>query len=185
MDQPRRSAPIRKREGRPGQVVSETRRARCSQPSHQSRIGGGSMMKRRSVISTIALFLAWAATCAAQDSRATVIGRATDPSGAILTGAVVRAVNIATNTELTSNTNESGNYEIPYLLSGVYTVSVELPGFKKVVRSGIQLRVGDRVTLDFTMSVGDVAETVTVTAETPLLEASTADLGLVMEQRRV
>jgi hypothetical protein len=62
---------------------------------------------------------------------------------------------------------------------------MQMAGFKKSVRGGIQLRVGDRVTLDFTMTMGDVSETVTVTAETPLLEASSADMGLVMEQRRV
>ena len=70
-------------------------------------------MKRRSLISTRILFFAGAAVCAAQESRATLIGRATDPSGAILTGTVVRAINIATNAEVTSNTKDSGNYEIP------------------------------------------------------------------------
>jgi hypothetical protein len=142
-------------------------------------------MKGRSLISTCILLFGGAAVCAAQESRATLIGRVTDPSGAIISGAAVRAINIATNAEVASSTNESGNYEIPYLLSGVYTVIVEMPRFKKSVRRGIQLRVGDRVTLDFTMAVGDVAETVTVTEETPLLEASSADMGLVMEQRRV
>src|SRR5262245_3310678 len=129
-------------------------------------------MKPRTLISTFILWLACAAIAAAQESRATLIGRATDTSGAVIADATVRAVNTATNAEVASTTNESGNYEIPYLLSGVYTVVVEMAGFKKSVRDGIQLRVGDRVTLDFTMTVGDVAESVTVTAETPLLEAA-------------
>src|SRR5262245_60987939 len=90
-------------------------------------------MKRRSLISTCVFLFAGAELCSAQESRATLIGRTTDPSGAIVAGATVRAINNATNAEVTSTTNESGNYEIPYLLSGVYTVIVEMAGFKKSV----------------------------------------------------
>jgi hypothetical protein len=128
---------------------------------------------------------ATAALCQAQESRATIIGRATDPTGAVIAGADVRATNIATNVVVASKTNESGNYEIPYLLPGVYTVTVEMQGFKKAVRDGIELQVGDRMTLDFSLSLGDVAESVVVKGETPLLESSKADMGLVMDQRRV
>ncbi len=131
------------------------------------------------------LFAAMPLASLAQESRATVIGRASDPSGALVSGAVVRATNTATSTTVSSVTNESGNYEIPYLLPGVYTVSVELAGFKKSVRDGVQLRIGDRMTLDFTLSLGDVADSVLVTAETPVLTAASADMGLVMDQRRV
>src|SRR6266852_274582 len=121
----------------------------------------------------------------AQESRATIIGRASDPSGAILSGANVKATNIATNATVETVTNDSGAFEMPYLLPGVYTVTVEIAGFKKAVRESVQLRIGERVTLDFALSLGDVSESVKVTAETTLLEASSADMGLVMEQRRV
>lgn len=136
-------------------------------------------------IRAAALFLAAAFTLAAQESRATIIGRATDPAGATIAGAAVRATNTATNTTASSTTNESGNFEIPYLLPGVYRVEVELTGFKKSVRDGIELRVNDRMTLDFQLQLGDVAESVTVSGETPLLETSTASVGLVMDERRV
>jgi hypothetical protein len=125
------------------------------------------------------------ALCQAQESRATIIGRVTDPTGAVVAGAAVRATNAATNAPVSSKTNEGGNFEIPYLLPGSYQVTVEMTGFKRAVRDGIELRVGDRMTLDFTLSLGDVAESVTVTGETPLLESSKADIGLVMDQRRV
>lgn len=121
----------------------------------------------------------------AQESRATLIGRAADPTAALIAGATVRAVNTATNAGVSTVTNQSGNYEIPYLLPGVYRVAVEMPGFKKAVRDGIELRVNDRLTLDFTLELGDVAESVVVTGETPLLEASTASIGVVMDERRV
>jgi len=121
----------------------------------------------------------------AQESRASIIGRTTDPTGALIAGARVRATNTAANAPVTSQTNDSGSFEIPYLISGVYTITVEVTGFKKAVREGIQLRVGDRITLDFSLSLGDVAESVQVTGETPLLDTSTAGIGLVMDQRRV
>ncbi len=123
--------------------------------------------------------------CFGQESRATIIGRVMDPSGALVVGAKVQAVNVATNTGGSSVTNESGNYEIPYLLPGVYRVSVESTGFKTAVRDQIQLRLSERVPLDFTMEMGAVGESVTVTGATPILATTTASAGLVMEQRIV
>lgn len=121
----------------------------------------------------------------AQESRATIIGRTVDPSGALVAGASVRALNAATNVSATSVTNENGNFEIPYLLPGIYRVTVEMTGFKRTIRDGIELRVNDRLMLDFTLELGDVAESVVVTGETPLLETANAGIGLVMDERRV
>src|SRR5437870_5377444 len=134
---------------------------------------------------TLVLLVASAGAASAQESRATIIGRAIDPTGAVIAGANVKAMNTATNATVDTVTNESGSFEMPYLLPGVYTVTVETPGFKKAVRENVQLRISDRTTLDFTLSLGDVTESVKVTAENTLLETSTADMGLVMEQRRV
>jgi len=120
-----------------------------------------------------------------QEARATILGRVTDPSGALVVGAKVQATNTATNRTAVSVTNEQGNYEIPYLLPGLYKVQVELAGFKRAVRDQIELRVSDRMSLDFALEVGDVAESVGVTGETPLLESQTASIGMIMEERRV
>jgi hypothetical protein len=137
------------------------------------------------ILTAIAVLLSLSPEVVSQESRATVIGRVTDPAGAIVTGASVRVTNIATNSAVNTTSNESGSYEVPYLLPGVYRVEVELPGFEKSVRENIELRVGDRLTLDFAMELGNVAESVTVTGETPLLESATASVGMVMDQRRV
>ncbi len=126
-----------------------------------------------------------AGVCPAQESRASIIGMVTDPTGAVVVGAEVKAINRATNTGGSARTNESGNFEIPYLLPGVYKVTVELAGFKTAVRDGIELRVADRLALDFVLEVGDVAESVVVTGETPLLETTTASVGMVMYERQV
>ncbi|MBL8176047.1 MAG: TonB-dependent receptor [Bryobacterales bacterium] len=120
-----------------------------------------------------------------QESRATLVGRVADPSGAVIAGATVQAKSVATNAAVSTATNEGGNYEIPYLLPGIYEVSVEMTGFKKAVRGNIELRVSDRLKLDVAMELGSASESVTVTAETPLLESSTANIGLIMDERRV
>ena len=133
--------------------------------------------------SAILLLVPLAVVC--QESRATILGRVADSSGAVVVGAKVQATNVATNTGAASVTNEQGNYEMPYLLPGVYKVQVELTGFKKSVRDGIELRVADRMTLDFTLELGPVSESIVVTGETPLLESATASIGMIMDQQRI
>ena len=83
--------------------------------------------------------------CYGQESRATVLGRVTDPTGAVVPGANVRAINLATNSGASSVTNQSGSFEIPYLVPGMYRVTVTLAGFKTAVRDQIELRVNVRV----------------------------------------
>ncbi|MGH9721460.1 MAG: carboxypeptidase-like regulatory domain-containing protein, partial [Bryobacteraceae bacterium] len=136
-------------------------------------------------LSGLLIVLFSAGLCSAQESRATIIGRVADPSGAIIAGATVRAVNAATNAPVTSTTNDQGSYEIPYLLPGSYRVTVEMKGFKRAVRAGIELHVSDRLTLDMTLELGDVAESVVVHAEASMLETATASVGLIMDERRV
>ncbi len=121
--------------------------------------------------------------CLGQESRATIIGRVADPTGALVPGANVRAVNLATNAGASSVTNQGGNFEIPYLLPGLYKVTVTAGGFKTAVRDQIELRVADRLALDFALELGGVGESVTVTGETPLLETATASVGAMMNQK--
>src|SRR3954454_8482690 len=107
--------------------------------------------------------------CYGQESRGAIRGRVTDSSGAVVVGTKVHATNVATNIGASSVTNDHGDYEIPYLLPGIYRVATEMGGFKQGVRDQIELRVNDRLTLDFTLQVGDTAESVVVTGETPLI----------------
>ena len=74
---------------------------------------------------------------------------------------------------------------MPFLKPGTYSVAVEAPGFKKLVREGVSLSVGDTVGLDITLEVGAVTEQVTVTAEAPLLETAKADRGTLVDQQTV
>jgi hypothetical protein len=132
-----------------------------------------------------ALCLLTAAAAAAQDPRGAITGRVNDTSGGRLPGVTVTATNVATNVGSTTITNSEGAYTIPYLMAGHYTVKIELPGFKKVVREGIEVRIGDRLTLDFSMELGQIEETVFVTAQSPLLEMGSASAGQVIDEKRI
>jgi hypothetical protein len=82
-------------------------------------------------------------------------------------------------------TDSAGQYTVPFLQPGTYTVTVEARGFKKVVREGLSLSVGDTVGMDITLEVGAVTEQLTVTAEAPLLETAKADRGTLVDQQTV
>ncbi|MBM3734814.1 MAG: TonB-dependent receptor [Acidobacteria bacterium] len=121
----------------------------------------------------------------AQDARGSITGRVLDSTGAVVPNAEVRAANQSTGVGGSSRTNQAGNYSIPYLVPGRYVVTVETTGFKKFVREGVQVRINDVVGLDIELSVGNVSESVQVTAETPLLSTTEASLGQVVDQRRI
>lgn len=130
------------------------------------------------------VLIALVAPVAAQETRGAITGRVTDASGAIVPGAQVEVTNVATGASFRSVTNEAGSFDVPYLLPGVYRVAVHARGFKSVIREGVELRVSDRLALTFTLEVGDVSESVSVTAEAPLLDVTTASAGRVIGQRQ-
>ncbi len=140
-------------------------------------------MRRKPVVLLGALLLAEAGW--GQEARGTILGRITDPSGAVIAGAEVRATNVATGVAAAAKSNESGNYVLPYLIPGSFTITSELAGFKKFTREGIEVRVSDTVEVNIPLQVGDTTETIEVRAETPLLSTAEASLGQVVDQRRV
>ena len=121
----------------------------------------------------------------AQESRGTIAGRVTDPSGAALPEVQLRATNVQTGAAVSTRTNQSGIFSMPYLLPGFYQVSAESTGFTKLERNGIEVRVAETVDLNLTLTVGDVTQTMNVGGETPLLETSTTSLGQVVDRRRL
>src|SRR5687768_454811 len=122
----------------------------------------------------LVMFLTLPAMAFAQE--ATMTGTVTDATGAVLPGVTITAVNEATGNTFTGVTDERGIYRIP-LRVGTYRISVELQGFTTVQRTGVQLLVGQTASLDTQMSPSTVQETVTVTAEAPLLNVTTSSLG--------
>jgi hypothetical protein len=121
----------------------------------------------------------------AQDFRGAVAGRVTDSSGAVLPGVTVTVTNKNTNVSNDTVTNETGTYSLSYLQPGPYTVTAELQGFRKVSRENVEVRLGDRLEIDFKLEVGRLEEVVTVAADTPILETRTGSAGQVIDEKQI
>ncbi len=121
----------------------------------------------------------------AQEYRATVLGAVTDPTGAAVPKAAVVITNNASGVSLKTETNNEGMYQLPYLLPGVYTLEVTVAGFKTHRRGPIELRVDDRARIDVVLELGRTTEQVTVTAEAPLVEETTASRGQVVNMDQI
>lgn len=110
------------------------------------------------------LLVALAVPADAQDFRGTITGRVTDPQGGRLPGATVTATHEETNVASPTTTTGDGNYTIPYLIPGHYRLTVELSGFKKMVREKLDVRVDDRLTLDVTLEIGQIEEVISTSS---------------------
>jgi hypothetical protein len=132
--------------------------------------------------------LAWASlpgSAHAQALRGTLLGTVTDQSGAALPGATVLITETRTNVSRDTVTNTTGNYTFPNLLEGVYSVKAELSGFKTTLRDNIRIAVNTSIRIDLQLTVGALAETVTVIGETPLLQTDRTDTGRTLESIQV
>ncbi len=117
------------------------------------------MTHRISVLLFLAASLSWG------QSTATIVGRVSDASGAVIAGAKVTARNTVTGLERTTSSNEAGDYELPLLpITGAYTLTVSKEGFQSQESTGIALQVDQRARFDFGMRVGSVSERVVVEA---------------------
>jgi hypothetical protein len=146
---------------------------------------GLGMRVRKVICLTIVLAFCALLPLMGQETRGTLLGRVSDPTSAVIVGANVEAFNTHTGVRLTSTTNGSGDYIIPFLIPGPYTITVESAGFKKYTRPGILVRVNDRITIDATMELGQASQNIEVSAESPLLETSTASMGQVVNSRSI
>src|SRR6266478_7538380 len=109
----------------------------------------------------------------------------TDSQAASVPAATVVVTNTETNISSRLVTNNGGYYEAQLLLPGRYQVTVESPGFKKFVRPGLTLAQGERMSIDAQLEIGAIGESVTVTAESPILDTSSVTSGRVMTTREL
>ncbi len=121
----------------------------------------------------------------AQGASATVSGFVIDPSGAKIPSATVTFTNTATGVSGVTTTNAAGLYRINGLIPGPYRSTVSVQGFKTLVREGIDLRIEDQVSLDYTLDVGASTESVTVESGGSVLETQTPTISQVIEGRQV
>ncbi|MBI4472940.1 MAG: TonB-dependent receptor [Acidobacteria bacterium] len=121
----------------------------------------------------------------AQSGRGVITGIVKDASGAVVPGADITITEKTTGVETKSATTDAGVYRAPYMPPGTYRITAGLAGFKTALADNIQLLLGQTVTVDFTLEVGQVSEQVTVTASAPLLETSTSEIGINSTQKEV
>jgi hypothetical protein len=140
---------------------------------------------RQKLIPAVLISLLLPAACWAQESRGSIAGRVIDPQGAVIPGANVTVANTDTNATTRSATNAAGYFEVNLLNPGNYSVTVESAGFRRLVRTGLVLNVGSQLNLEFTLEVGDLAQSLEVTAEAPLLDTSSAAGGRIVDQRQI
>jgi hypothetical protein len=121
----------------------------------------------------------------AQTPSASVVGRVTDPSGAVIPGVTIRITNVETNISHPVSTNETGDYTAPFLTPGRYTLEASSNGFKGFKHSEFQLAVDQILRLDIPMEVGGTTEAVTVTEAPPVLNTETAARGEVTTSQEI
>ena len=104
---------------------------------------------------------------AAQTSVGTIVGNITDESAALVPGVTITITNAGTNTARTATSNDTGGYTVPSLPPAIYSIEAELAGFSKAVVTAVQLEVNQTLRVDMTLMVGEVTETVEVSATAP------------------
>ena len=117
----------------------------------------------------------------AQATQASINGVVTDTSNAILPGVTVIATGPALQVpQVETVTNERGEYRLSPLPPGTYVVTFELPGFQSVKREGVRLAVGFTATIDQSLGVGTVAESITVSGQSPLVDVTNPSTSVDM-----
>ncbi len=141
---------------------------------------------RRDCTLRVLLTLAFtAASVTAQTTSTEILGTVIDPSDAVVAGARVTLLRVATGERRTTTTTTSGDYAFPLIEIGDYKVTVELAGFQTQEKTGIRVQLQQKVRVDFVMRVGDTKETIEVSASGIQLKTEDAAVGQVIDNKRV
>jgi hypothetical protein len=139
---------------------------------------------RRTVVRLV-LLAAIALPGFTQNIRSTVMGRVTDGTSASVPGASITITNLDTNQKRSVTTAATGDYVIPQLEPGPYTLVAEREGFRREITKRIVLETGQDFRVDISLKLGTVSETIEVEATAPLLNADNSNIGGVVEQRKI
>jgi hypothetical protein len=130
------------------------------------------------------LFVSCSSLAFSQGFRATIVGRVTDNSGAVIPNAKVTVVNTGTNDKHDATVSNTGDYVVPQLLPGEYTVTVEMAGFSRYLRR-VVLETGQQARIDVVLSPGTVSQSVEVEATAALVSTENASIGNVVDQKKI
>jgi len=136
-------------------------------------------------LTVLALLSVFVVGAMGQSTGGRVIGKVSDPTGAVLAGVKVDLVNQATGVSRTADTNTDGDYVFLQVPVGTYRLEFDHAGFKTNVKHDVNVDLNQVVTLNMTMQVGEAKETVEVSSEAPIVDTTSTQLGAVMDQRQV
>ena len=142
------------------------------------------MFSARSAAAVVAVFVILSTAAFAQVTTGDIVGRVTDSTGGVLPGATVTIEHLGTHDIRTVPSNGTGDFVFNLLPIGAYTVKVELQGFISQT-ARVSLSTGDRARFDAKLQLGQVAENVTVTAESPLVQTDTATMSALVTEKAV
>ncbi len=120
-----------------------------------------------------------------QEFRSTLSGRVFDPAGASVPNARVLATGVETGANSETVTSADGQFTLPFLAPGAYSLAAEAPGFKKFTQTGIQIGTNQKISQDIVLQVGSQTESVTVVADVELLQTATASVGQVISSNQI
>ena len=135
----------------------------------------------------LSAFTVFVAPCISfgQTVNASLTGTVTDATGAVVPGTTVTATNTATGVSTKTTSDPSGNYNLPSLPAGTYSVKFQKEGFTESVVNGVILQVDQHATLDTALKVGSVAQQVEVTTQVPIVNTESASVGTVIDTTQV
>jgi hypothetical protein len=141
------------------------------------------MVHRKTLAFTVALAVVLCSPILrAQSTNASITGRVTDPSKALIAGAKAAAVSSGTSFRYEAATNGSGEYYLTNLPPGTYRIEIEKTGFKKLIKPDVTLHVQDAIELNFELTLGSMSETITVEAGAPLVNTESGTVSTVIDR---
>ena len=137
------------------------------------------------IVASLVFLLASGVAGFGQVTTGSILGTVHDASGAVLPNATVTITDTGKGTSSVKQTDANGEYLVPFLIPGIYNVSVESTGFKRSVSNNVTLDIDQKARVDFTLEVGGVSETVQVNTAPPLIRMDSSELGEVVGKKQV
>jgi hypothetical protein len=165
------------------ELFGETEEMKVIISSSETCAASVKTLSRALMVSIIVGMALMAHSASAQAVYGSIVGTATDNTGAIVQNADITVTDVAKGTLVKAQTNDSGQYTVQHLIPDTYKVEATAPGFSKTTVDNILVYADTAPKVDIQLSIGEVSNSVTVTSAAPLLETDRADVSTVLDDR--